>query len=174
VAVHRINAFAELVLARLAPKSRVLEIGCGAGELATLVAAAGHDVTAIDRDPRPEFPAEALSFETFDARGKTFDCIVAMLVLHHAGNLDATIAKIAELLAPGGIVAIDDYGWERRDGLTRETRKWRKDREDLHTSVAMLTALDRAFERVLYRDHAYFDEGQGDDRLAFSYIGKPW
>jgi SAM-dependent methyltransferase len=170
---NRFEAFAKLLLARLTPGSRVLEIGCGAGELATLLADRGHDVTAIDRNPRPEFPAIAQSFETFDPNGRTFDCVIAMLVLHHIDDLDETLADISSMLDTGGLLAIDDYGWERRDEDTAQALAWRKDREDLHTSVAMLAALDREFDRILVADHAYFDEGLGTDRLGFTYFGTP-
>ena len=134
---HRIEAFGNLLLARLAMGSRVLEIGCGAGELATMLARRGFEVEAIDRAPRAEFPAIEASVETYDAE-KTFDCVVAMLVLHHVGDLDGALAKIVRMLTPAGLVAIDDYGWERRDAQTPETVAWRNDRRDLHTSAAML------------------------------------
>jgi SAM-dependent methyltransferase len=173
MAAFRIETFGDLLLARLAPGSRVLEIGCGAGELASKLSLGGLDVTAIDRTPRAEFPSIARSFEEYDSRGRRFDCIVAMLVLHHVDDLDGTIAKMASLLTRPGFVAIDDYGWERRVETDEETKAWRADRGELHTSVAMLSALDRCFKRTLYKDHPYFDEGQGEDRLAFTYVGTP-
>jgi SAM-dependent methyltransferase len=168
---YRIETFGKLLLSKLAPNSRILEIGCGAGELATLLAQHGHFVTAIDRNPRPEFPVTPQRFETFDPQGKTFDCVVAMLVLHHVDDLDGMLERIAEMLSPDGFVAVDDYGWERRDEDTPEALAWRKDREDLHTSVTTIAALDRAYGRAHYHDHAYFDEGEGDDLLGFTYFG---
>jgi 2-polyprenyl-3-methyl-5-hydroxy-6-metoxy-1,4-benzoquinol methylase len=83
VAAYRIETFGELLLARMAAGSLVLEIGCGAGELATMLAHAGLEVEAIDRAPRAEFPAITASLETYDARDKRFDAVIAMLVLHH-------------------------------------------------------------------------------------------
>ena len=173
MAAFRIETFGELLLARLAAGTRVLEIGCGAGELASKLSLGGLDVTAIDRAPRAEFPALARSFETYDSGGRTFDCVIAMLVLHHVDDLEGTIAKMSSLLTRSGFVAIDDYGWERRDETDEEARAWRAERAGLHTSAAMLAALDRRFERTLYKDHPYFDEGQGEDRLAFTYFGIP-
>jgi SAM-dependent methyltransferase len=173
MAAFRIETFGDLLLARLAVGSRVLEIGCGAGELASKLSLGGLDVTAIDRTPRAEFHAIPQSFETYDSGGGTFDCVIAMLVLHHVDDLDGTILKMASLLTRPGFVAIDDYGWERRIEMNEEARAWRADRAGLHTSVAMLASLDRRFERTLYKDHPYFDEGQGEDRLAFTYFGTP-
>jgi len=75
---------------------------------------------------------------------------------------------MVRVVKPGGIVAIDDYGWERHDD-----EAFRADRAGLHTSEAMLAALDRVLVRIHYRDHAYFEDGAGDDTVAFTYIGKP-
>ena len=169
---YRIEAFGDLLLARLPAGSRVLEIGCGAGELATMLAQRGLNVEAIDRAPRDEFPATAASLEDYQT-GKTFDCVIAMLVLHHVDDLGGALAKMARLLRPGGFAAIDDYGWERRDALTPQAREWRDERRDLHTSATMLESLDRVFARVYYADHPYFDEGRGSDRLGFTYFGTP-
>lgn len=44
-----------------------------------------------------------------------------------------TLADIVAMLDTGGLIAVDDYGWERRRDDTPEARAWRKDREDLHT-----------------------------------------
>ncbi len=50
------------------------------------------------------------------------------------------------LTMPNGIVAVDDYGWERSDDA-----EFRADRADLHTSSDMVAALDRALERIFYQ-----------------------
>ncbi|HTA37570.1 MAG TPA: class I SAM-dependent methyltransferase [Candidatus Acidoferrales bacterium] len=171
MAAYRIDAFGELLLAHLETGSRVLEIGCGAGELATMLVRRGLDVVAIDRAPRDEFPAIAASLESYETP-KAFDGVIAMLVLHHVDDLEGAIGKIASLLKPAGLVAIDDYGWERREASTPQARAWRDDRRELHTSAMMLESLDRAFTRLHYTDHAYFDEGVGDDRLGFTYLGR--
>jgi SAM-dependent methyltransferase len=179
---HRIQVFADLLATTLQPGSRLLEIGAGGGELARALADAGHDVVAIDPFPRSEFPVLPTDFESYDAVGKTFHCIVASLVLHHMPDLDAALKKMRLLLRPAGFVAIDDYGWERLDDATArgvwgkawrtERPKWLADRADLHRSDVMLNALDRHFRRIVYRDHAYFEDGRGSDQLAFSYVGR--
>jgi hypothetical protein len=33
-------------------------------------------------------------------------------------------------------------------------------------------ALDGVLARDYYADHAYFEEGLGDDRLGFTYLGR--
>ena len=124
-------------------------------------------VVALDRELRSMFPIAEIAFEEYVAPPATFECVAAALVLHHVNCLEATLEKAAMLLEPGGIVAIDDYGWERSGDPT-----FRTDRASLHTSASMLEALRRIFEEIYYRDHAYFDDGAGDDALAFTFIGR--
>lgn len=162
----RVDAFASLLLARLPPQGRVLEIGAGEGLLAEKLAAEGHDVVALDRDLRSTFPITEGTFEEYDAPANSFDCIAAQLVLHHADDLGGMLEKISQLLKPHGILAIDDYGWERSDDPA-----FRADRADLHTSQTMLHALRKRFRELYYADHAYFNDGAGDDSLAFTWIG---
>jgi 2-polyprenyl-3-methyl-5-hydroxy-6-metoxy-1,4-benzoquinol methylase len=95
VTAYRIETFAQLLLAPLETASRVLEIGCAAGELATMLAQRGFDVDPIDRTPRDAFPAIAASLEDYET-AKTFDCIVAMLVLHHVDDLAPRFAHLRE------------------------------------------------------------------------------
>src|SRR5438876_5175622 len=80
---------------------RVLEIGCGEGELATALAAAGHEVVAID----PEAPTGAIfrrvSLEEFESSAR-FDAVVASLSLHHIPDLEAAADKVAGMLVPEG------------------------------------------------------------------------
>ncbi len=68
------------------PPARVLEVGCGEGELAHVLTRAGHSVTAID--PRaPEGPI----FRRVGIEGFTdpdpFDYVVASLSLHQVEDL---------------------------------------------------------------------------------------
>lgn len=164
----RIASFAKTIVELTPDGASILEIGVGDGELARELAMSGRRVLGIDRNPRGSFPAIATSFEEYEAGNARFDCVVAQLVLHHAADLAAFVAKMLRLTKPGGIIAVDDYGWERSGD-----EAFRADRADLHTSETMLDALDRDFDRVLYRDHAYFDDGAGHDEIAFTYIGKP-
>jgi GrpB-like predicted nucleotidyltransferase (UPF0157 family) len=163
----RVQRFVSVLQYYLPRHARVLEIGAGEGLLAAGLAAAGHDVVALDTQLRSMFPVVETSFEEYEAQPQSFDCIVAQLVLHHAHDLNGMLEKIDGLLKLDGVIAIDDYGWERSDDPA-----FRADRSDLHTSETMLRALRKRFEQLFYADHAYFNEGAGDDSLAFTFIGR--
>ena len=89
---------------------RLLEVGCGMGELAERVARElGAEVVAIDISPRM---VEIARGRGVDARmgdvqalpfsDGEFDCVVANWVLYHVPDLDRGIAELARVLVPGG------------------------------------------------------------------------
>lgn len=100
----------------------VLEIGCGTGVHARLLAAAGARLTAVDLTPTAveltrrrlalagleadvrEADAEALPFG--DA---SFDFIWSWGVVHHSESTDRVLAEIARVLRPGGRLALMVY-----------------------------------------------------------------
>lgn len=165
---ERIDHFAALLLEQLPRESRILEIGAGEGLLAATLADAGHQVVAIDTELRSLFAVWQTSFEDYEVRCGAFDCVAAQLVLHHVDDLNATLQKIEHFLVPSGIIAIDDYGWERsNDGGYRE------DRRHLHTSEAMLSALRERFDEVLYVEHGFVKGAQDDGPLGFTFLGTP-
>ena len=99
------------------PPCRVLEIGCGAGELAHAIAERGYSITAID----PEAPAGTIfrrtSLEDFD-EPEPFDVVVASRSLHHVHDLDAGLKKIHTLLSESGLLILNEFAWELMDDRT--------------------------------------------------------
>jgi 2-polyprenyl-3-methyl-5-hydroxy-6-metoxy-1,4-benzoquinol methylase len=92
----------EFVLGQIGdPPARVLEVGCGEGELALALARSGHCVTAID--PRaPDGPTfRRVRIEEFSDPG-SFDYVVAILSLHHVEDLGVALNNVAESLRAGG------------------------------------------------------------------------
>lgn len=105
----------EFVLDRAgSPPARVLEVGCGEGELAHALTRAGHSVTAID--PRaPEGPIfQRVGIEGFSDPGP-FDHVVASLSLHHVEDLGGALDKIADVLRTGGSLVVVEFAWDRTD-----------------------------------------------------------
>jgi SAM-dependent methyltransferase len=110
----------EFVLAQIGDSpTRVLEVGCGEGELALALARAGHSVTAID--PRaPEGPIfRRVGIEEFSDPSR-FDHVVASLSLHHVEDLGVAVGNIANLLRMGGSLVVVEFAWDRIDEATAE------------------------------------------------------
>jgi SAM-dependent methyltransferase len=110
----------EFVLSHLPPApARVLEVGCGDGELTRALADAGHEVTGID----PNAPAGPLfrRIRLEDVDGdERYDAVVAARAFHHMGaNLELNLEHVARLL-DGGPFVLDEFGWERLDEPTAD------------------------------------------------------
>jgi SAM-dependent methyltransferase len=101
-------------VAEVAPR-RVLEVGCGPGELAArFQGELGADVVAIDISPRM---VELARTRGVDARvgdvvdlpfaAGEFDCAVAAWMLYHVSDVDRALGELARVLRPGGrLVAV--------------------------------------------------------------------
>lgn len=116
----RLTAFHVFLHSQLPPTpARVLEIGCGKGELAGALAKDGYEVVAID----PEAPRGAIfqsvTFEDF-FDNDDFDAVVASVSLHHIDDLETALDKVADLLRPGGILVLVEFSKERLNGPTAE------------------------------------------------------
>jgi SAM-dependent methyltransferase len=110
------------VLATLpAPPARVLEVGAGDGRLAAALRDRGHDVVAIDPAGAPPGVRQVALLE-LDEPPASFDAAVAVVSLHHVEPLAPSCRRLAELVRPGGPLAIDEMDVERLD--ERAARWW--------------------------------------------------
>jgi SAM-dependent methyltransferase len=116
----RTEAFCAFLSSQLTAPLRLLEVGCGRGELALALADRGFDVTAIDPHAPDGSLFQRVGLEDFsDARG--FDAVIASVSLHHIDDLPGALDKIASFLPPGGVLALEEWAKER---LTGATARW--------------------------------------------------
>jgi SAM-dependent methyltransferase len=98
--------------------ARVLDVGCGQGELTTELAVAGYDVLGIDPlAPQGDLFRRVL-LEDLEDDEDGFDAIVAVRSLHPIRDLEHGLDRIAALLRPGAALVIDEIGWDLIDEPT--------------------------------------------------------
>jgi ubiquinone/menaquinone biosynthesis C-methylase UbiE len=99
------------------PRGRALDVACGTGRLAAILAELGHEVTGVE--PSPAMLARAaskpldVSWVRGDARAlpfgdASFDLATCGLALTHVQDLREPIAEMARVLRPGGSVVLSD------------------------------------------------------------------
>lgn len=141
-------------------RRRVLEVGCGHGTVARRLGAMGFEVTALDRELRDPTSAPGVTFvehDFLDYTAEPFDAIAFTASLHHIAPLERAIARAAELLAPGGVLAVDDFAIEAPDAATL---RWYYDTQELLVAGGLYPRdrLDTANDDLAVRWHAAHTE----------------
>jgi SAM-dependent methyltransferase len=91
------------------PAERILDLGCGDGQLTGRILASGAFVIGVDADPRMVDAARKLGIETHHAAAellpfadRTFDAVFSNAALHWVRDQDAMMAQVHRVLKPGG------------------------------------------------------------------------
>ena len=119
---HRAMVDAYLALLDPPPGTRVVEIGCGTGAIARMIAAWPGIAEVVGTDPSPLLIDRArelskdlanVSFQEADGSelplsGSTFDVAVLHRVLSHAPEPDRLLSEALRVLRPGGQVVVFD------------------------------------------------------------------
>jgi SAM-dependent methyltransferase len=137
---------------RFRPGDRILDLGCGTGEDAAYLGAAGMSVTAIDISPEMVriarmrgIHAEVLAMEEIDSSAARFDGALSNFgALNCVRDLDFVSRKLGNLIRPGGYALLCFMGsfclWETAWYLIRVQRRraWRRWRgEDGSASLGL-------------------------------------
>jgi len=155
------------------PPARVLEIGCGSGELTTSLAVAGYDAVGIDPAAPQGDRFRRLKLEDVEDDPR-WDAVVAARSLHPLTDLESALDKVVGLLEPDGVLVVEEFGWDLLDeqtldwfwgqrraiaaadgtpapGSPEELRaEWEADRVGMHGHAALRAALDARFEEVAF------------------------
>ncbi len=156
---------------------KVLEVGCGSGELGVELSLAGADYMGIDSDRRlvgiavsrglDVRSADATTFKT----SQRFDLILWTRSLHHIHQLDQSIENISSMLAPGGIIILEEMDLDHVDDRTLKwyykdqmstadqlAHKWHSEHDHdppLHKGKDMVIALKRVDQQLQIERCAY-------------------
>jgi trans-aconitate methyltransferase len=107
-----------LALLDAKPGERILDVGCGAGQLTAQIAAAGAEVTGLDSSPemiataRRAYPE--ITFVIGDASdfsfGEPFDAIFSNAALHWVERAEDAVVCMSRALKPGGRLVVEFGG----------------------------------------------------------------
>ena len=114
--------------AGIGPGRRVLDAGCGSGDLLAHLAGTGADVCGFD-------PAEGMvaaarrRVPAADVRGAdlsavpwadaTFDVVVSVNAVQFADDVDAAVAELVRVCRPGGVLVLAGWAEDARNDLAR-------------------------------------------------------
>jgi ubiquinone/menaquinone biosynthesis C-methylase UbiE len=97
------------------PGSRVLDVGCGTGEIAAQVTALGYEVWGLDiaepmiREARERFKSTRLCIgdaEHMPFPDRTFEAVVSLGVFEYLATDEHALREIRRVLRPGGTVVV--------------------------------------------------------------------
>lgn len=140
--------------------SRILEIGCGHGELAQRLQSLGHQIVAIDSSPAAVHEARRLGVDARVAQWpefaeQPFDVILFTRSLHHISPLDAALEKAAAALKPSGWVIVEDFAF---DEIDRATVEWFYSvLALLHTCGRLILEVEDGFGKALWQGNGDFE-----------------
>ncbi len=132
-------------------RRRILEVGCGTGDLAARLSQDGYAVVAVDSDPDAVTAARRLGV---DARvaiwpefgDGNFDAVLFTRSLHHIHPLDQSVQHAGDMLRDGGHIIVEDFAYESAD---EKTLRWFASAVRLLEATGSLAASDEFLKTVL-------------------------
>jgi SAM-dependent methyltransferase len=111
---------------RTGPGVRLLDVGCGPGELAATAVARGATAVAVDiaermvaraRGVHPELDVRVADAECLPFPDGAFDAVVANFLIPHLAEPTASLRELARVLKRGGRLAVTTWGEPARSPL---------------------------------------------------------
>jgi SAM-dependent methyltransferase len=91
------------------PGERILDLGCGDGQLTARIAATGAEVVGLDASPRMAAAARSRGIKVDEGQAESlpyaqhsFDVVFSNAALHWVRDQDAMMAEVRRVLKPGG------------------------------------------------------------------------
>lgn len=109
------------------PGTRVLDVGCGSGELLDAATRRGAVVTGVDPAPgmRALAAARVPDADVRDGDAEhlpfgrgAFDVVLAVNALQFADDLDDALAEVVRVTVPGGLVGVSNWAEGARNDVT--------------------------------------------------------
>lgn len=160
--------------ADIGPGARVLDVGCGSGELLERLQDSGTRPSGVDPSPRMAELARARAagadvrlgdFERLPFDDGVFDAVLAVNALQFAGDRRRALAEAGRVLAPGGVIGL--AGWAERA---------RNDLDAINSALAAADGEDPPADSPLRVEGGLPDElrGAGWDVLDSGVVSVPW
>jgi len=136
----------------LPPKGgRILEIGCGAGELAACLFKDGYEVVAIDSDCDSIAVAQSRGVDARlatwpDFNGGQFDAVLFTRSIPPINPHDESVARVAKSVTEGGRMIVEDFAY---DSVDEKTLRWFRSAIRSLEATGLLMVGDEFLEKIL-------------------------
>ncbi len=142
------------ILKHISPKrKRILEVGCGEGDVAVALQNAGANVTAIDTNKKAVNVAikkgvTAKNIDILTFKAAPFDVILFTRSLHHIHEMRKALEHSYTLLKKGGKLILEEFAVENIDASTAQ---WYYDTRLLLAMIKLINAPVEVIDQPLQK-----------------------
>jgi SAM-dependent methyltransferase len=155
------NETYQFMLEHIAPKKlRILEVGCGNGELAKQLQDKGHQIIAIDssiqaiENAKKMGVVNAIPAQWPDFEAEPFDLILFTRSLHHMHPLSPALLQAKRLLKSSGLLIVEDFAFS---DVHQEAAEWFYGLLSLLDACGVLLLAEETFGRKLLKGRGEFE-----------------